>query len=133
MKVASQSQRYLIIMMHLGLFKYVRLPFGIASAPAIRQKAMAVVLQGCPGVIYYIDDILVTGITREEHEKNLRLDLRLNTSKCKFFQTSVEYLCHQITTKGLSPTQERVKSIVEAPAPRNKSELKSFLGMITYS
>ena len=102
---------------------------------------MAVVLQGCPGVIYYLDGILVTGTTREEHEKNLRLvlsrlqkfGLRLNASKCKFFQTKVEYLGHQITPSGISPTQERVKSVVEAPAPKNKSELKSFLGMITFN
>ena len=53
--------------------------------------------------------------------------------KCKFFQTSVEYLGHQITPSGISPTQERVKSVVEAPAPKNKSELKSFLGMITFN
>lgn len=57
---------------------------------------------GMLGVIYYLDDILVTGPTREEHEKNLRLvlsrlkkfGLRFNSSKCNFFQTSVEYLGH---------------------------------------
>ena len=64
MKMSSQSQRYLTITTHLGLFKYLRLPFGIVSAPAVWQKAMAVVLQGCPGMIYYLDDILVMGTTR---------------------------------------------------------------------
>ena len=140
-KVSSKSQQYLTITAHLGLYQYLRLPFGIASAPAIWQRAMAVVLQGCPGVMYYLDDILVMGTTREEHEKNLRLvlsrlqkfGLRLNASKCKFFQTTVEYLGHQITPSGISPTQEKVKSVVEAPAPKNKSELKSFLGMITFN
>ncbi len=40
---------------------YIRLPFGVASAPAIFQKMMDDLLRGIPGVICYIDDILVTG------------------------------------------------------------------------
>jgi len=139
MTVATESQRYMTITTHMGLFRYQRLQFGIASAPAIWQKAMSIVLQGCKGVVCYLDDILVTGPTREKHVKNLRLvlsclqkfGLRLNGLKCRFFQTSVEYLGHLVTPKGIRPTQERVKSITEAPSPKSKSELKSFLGMIT--
>ena len=47
------------------------------------------------------------------------------------FQTKVEYLGHQITPNGISPTQDRVKSVVEALAFKKKSELKPFLGVIT--
>ena len=65
MEVADKS-RFL-----LGLFRHCRLPFGIATAPAMWQRAMSVVLQGCKGVVYYIDDILVTGQTRQDHENNL--------------------------------------------------------------
>ena len=141
MKVEAESQGYLTITTHMGLFRYQRLPFGIASAPAIWQKAMSIVLQGCKGVVCYLDDILVTGPTREENVLNLqsvlsrlqKFGLRLNGAKCRFFQTSVEYLGHLVTPSGISPTQERVKGIVEAPSPKNKSELKSFLGMITFN
>ena len=45
MKVSTQIQQYLSITTHVSLFKYLRLPFGIASASAIWQKAMAVILQ----------------------------------------------------------------------------------------
>ena len=55
---------------------------------------MSVVLKGCQGTICYIDDILVTGKTRSEHEENLRqvfqrlqqYGLRVKLSKCRFFQ-----------------------------------------------
>ena len=140
MRVAKGSQGYLTINTPLGLFKYLRLPFGIASAPAIWQRAMATVLQGCPGVVYYLDDILVTGVTREEHVQNLKnvmsrlqgFGLRLNASKCRFFQDKLEFLGHVITPTGVSPTQQRVNNILDAAVPTNKAELKSFLGLMTY-
>ena len=49
----------------------MRLPFGVASTPAIYQKTMDSILRGMPGVICYIDDIMITGKTEEEHLKNL--------------------------------------------------------------
>ena len=53
--------------MHKGLFQYSRLPFGIASAPAIFQRCMDSILQGMEGVSVYIDDILITGSSIDEH------------------------------------------------------------------
>ena len=74
---------------------------------------MATVLQGCKGVVYYLDDILITGATREEHTQNLKnvlsrlqkFGLRLNEDKCKFFQTRLEILGHVVTPTGISPTE----------------------------
>ena len=138
MEVAENSQPFLTINTHLGLFHYRQLPFGIASAPAMWQKA---VLQGCRGVVYYIDDIVVTGRTRKEHEENLhqvfqRLEqfgLQVRLSKCKFFQEQVEFLGHIISRAGIQPTKERVEGILSAAEPNNKKELKSFLGQMTYN
>lgn len=67
MLLEENSAQYLTINTHLGLYRYTHLPFGMASAPAIFQRAMDQILQGIPGVICYIDDILVTGSNREEH------------------------------------------------------------------
>ena len=74
MEVEEKSQPLLIMNRHLGLFQFQRLPFGVATAPAMWQSAMSIVLQGCKKVVYYMDDILVTGSTRMEHEANLRHD-----------------------------------------------------------
>ena len=81
---------------------------------------MAQVLQGLPGVVRFIDDILVTGHTRDEHKENLRnvlarirqYGLRLKKSKCKFFQKELEFLGHIISSEGIRPTAERIKSTV---------------------
>ena len=75
----------------MGLFRYTRLPLGISTAPVLWQKAMAQVLQGLPEVVCFIDDILVTGRTRNEHKENLhkvltrinQYELQLKKAKCK--------------------------------------------------
>ena len=46
----DESKKYVVINTHKGLFRYTRLPYGIASAPGIFQKAMEQLLQGIPGV-----------------------------------------------------------------------------------
>ena len=56
----------------------------------------------------------------------------MNRSKCVFLLPKVEYLGHITDESGLHPTEEKVKAIQEAPAPRNLAELRSFLSIINY-
>ena len=63
----ENSREYVTINTHRGLFQYTRLPFGITTAPAIFQRTMESLLAGIPGVIVYLDDILVTGDTIDNH------------------------------------------------------------------
>ena len=136
----DESKELVTINTQKGLFRYNRLPFGVASAPSIFQRTMENLLHGIPHVSVYIDDILITGESDTEHLNNLaevlkRLEaagMRLKRNKCSFLLPQVEYLGHQISEKGLQPTKEKVRAIVDAPAPRNVSQLKSFLGMLNY-
>ena len=66
------SSGYVSINTHKGLYSYKRLPYGVASSPSIFQKLMDTVLQGIPRVCCYIDDILITGESDEEHFANLK-------------------------------------------------------------
>ena len=136
----EESRKYVTINTHRGLYRYTRLPFGIASAPAVFHKTMDTILQGIPNVICYIDDILVTGVDDEAHLRTLskvleRLQkhgVRLKKSKCGFMSQSVEYLGHQVDAQGLHTTTEKVDAVVHAPVPNNVQELRSFLGLLNY-
>ena len=77
---------------------------------------METLLQGLPGVCLYLDDILITGKTNQEHLNNLaavlqRLaaaDMKLKPEKCSFMLSEVEYLGHKISEKELQPTTQKV-------------------------
>ena len=45
---------------------------------------------------------------------------------------SVSYLGHIIDSQGLHPTQDKVDAILEAPPPKNLTQLKAYLGLLTY-
>ena len=45
------SSKLVTINTHQGLYKYMRLPFGVSSAPAVFQRIMDTMLQGIPYVI----------------------------------------------------------------------------------
>ena len=68
----ADSWQFVTINTHKGLYRYSRLPFGIASAPALFQQIMEKILNGIPKVVVYIDDILVSRATDAEHLENLR-------------------------------------------------------------
>ena len=63
----EESTKYVTINTNRRLYHYTRLPFGVASTPAIFQKIMDSVLQGIPNVICYIDDVLGTGADDATH------------------------------------------------------------------
>ena len=71
MLLDDQSKGLVTINTHRELYQYTRMPFGIASAPAIFQQTMDIILQGIPHTICNIDDILIIGVDDQEHLTNL--------------------------------------------------------------
>ncbi len=141
MPLQLELQKLVVINTHQGLYRYTRLPFGIAPASAIFQRTTDTILQGLPHVLCFID-ILITGPTEEEHLQNLENVLKrlqhhgvtVKQRKCAFMQEAVDYLGHRVDAEGL-PAQaslEKVEAIQRAPLPRNQQQLRSFLRLIQY-
>ena len=136
----ESSRNFTTINTHQGMYRYTRLPFGVASAPAIFQRTMDTILQGIPGVMCYLDDVLITGSDDGSHLKSLqdvlkRLEqqgLRVKAQKCHFMQPSVEYLGHKVDSTGLHPLDSKQEAIIKAPEPKNLQQLRSYLGLLNY-
>ena len=138
----DDSRPYTTINTHKGLFRYTRLPFGVAAAPApaIFQRTMESLLGDLSHVCIYLDDILVIGESETVLLRNLAAALerlesagaRLKRGKCSLMIPEVEYLGHRISAKGIHPVPEKVSAVREAPRPKDVFQLRSFLGMVNY-
>ncbi|XP_055355953.1 uncharacterized protein K02A2.6-like [Paramacrobiotus metropolitanus] len=139
-ELEEDSKQLVVINTHKGLFRYNRLPFGVSSGPSIFQQIMEKILQGCEGVAVYLDDIIITGRTEEEHLHNLEKVLQwleehgltLKQAKCRFMQNSVEYLGFVVDKRGRHISRDRVKALLDMNRPTNVSELRAFLGLVNH-
>ena len=141
MQLAEESRNLTTITTHKGLFRYKRLHMGIASASEIFTEQVREILAHLPGQVNMTDDILVFGKTTEEHHSNLiavlkrleEMGFTLNLEKSEFYQEELTFFGLRFTPRGISPTENRVKAIQEAPAPEDAKALRSFLCSITWS
>lgn len=125
-----------------GLWQFTVMPFGLCNAPATFERLMEHVLRGLlwKQCVVYLDDIIVFSNSFEEHIERLQLvfnrlrnaNLKLNVKKCHIFQDKVKYLGHVVSTHGVGADPEKIEAVRQWPRPRDKHELKSFLGLSTY-
>ena len=94
-----------------GKFEYVKVPFGLAQAPAYFQELMTGILKGFPFAKGYLDDIIIFSKTPQEHlphicmvfKKLKSAKLSMKKSKCSFFSKEIQYLGHILSTTGIWP------------------------------
>ena len=124
----------------IGRYRWLRLPFGIKSAPEIFQSIMDSMLEGIPKARCFMDDIIIAGSTVKEHDEALKQvierakewNLGLNYQKCQLRQKEVSYHGHLVGRKGLRPSADKVKALRDMPTPESKDDVRRFLGMIQY-
>lgn len=123
-----------------GRFRFVRMPFGLVNASDEFQRLTDNMFAGMDGVCVVVDDILVWGSTKEQHDARLsevlrrcvRSGLVLNRSKCKIAQASVKYLGVVLDSEGISIDPGRISDTQAVKPPRKLSELQGFLGMTNF-
>ena len=138
--MSEKNQQYTAFMVgSLGVYEFLRMPYGLCNAPAMFQRLM----QNCLGelnltyALVYLDDVIVYSNTEEDHlhwlqavfERFHEHGLKLKPSKCSFLRKQITFLGHEVSADGMKPGNLNLKGIAEMAPPANYTEVWRFLGM----
>ena len=123
-----------------GKYEYVKVPFGLAQAPAYFQELMTGVLKDLPFAMAYLDDIIIYSSTAEEHLEHIRTvfeklpdaKLSMKLSKCHFLAKEIQYLGHILGKEGIKPVPAKTEAIRIMHPPGNPKQVHAFLGLVGY-
>ena len=139
-KMAKESQQYTAFTVgSMGVYEFLRMPYGLCNAPATFQRLM----QNCLGelnltyTLIYLDDVIVFSSTEKDHIHHLRVvfgrflehGLKLKPSKCHFLQDEITFLGHQISAEGMKPGTENLWAIAKMAPPTTYTRIREYTGM----
>lgn len=121
-----------------GRYKFNKLPFGVSCAPELFQHRMSRILEGLEGVVVLMDNVLVFGSTKEEHDIRLNAVLTqledvgapLNRVKCEIFRPTVKFLGHMLDKQGIRADPDKTSAILKMEAPKSVSDVRRFMGLV---
>ena len=125
----------------LGLRQYLRLPMDLKDATSAFQKRIQQTLLGIAGVEVYIDDVIIHGKDREDHDQALHqaqgalqeVGFRINKDKCGFSEAKVKAFGHLVGVMGSSQIPEtRLQSGTSPHPPASQRWFPSW-GQLTSS
>ena len=138
--LTEESSKLLVINTHKGRYRFKRMPFRAKMSQDVFQMKMDPIMERCPGVINIHDDIVVYGVSEEDHDANLvnllnvaQIEgLVLNSKKLELKCPRVSFFGAEYTTDGMHPCPKKIQGITEMTPPTDKQQLASFIGMVTY-
>ena len=135
------SKKLCTIVLPFGKFEYQRLPMGLNNSPDLFQEKMSELMADLEYVRVYLDDLLsLTCSTFEDHlakldevfERLAKAGLKVNAKKSFFACGELEYLGYWITREGIKPLTNKVEAIQKLAEPKNKKQLRGFIGLVNY-
>ena len=137
--VTESTSKLLTFATPFGNFQYLRLPYSVCSGPQEFHRRVVQAVAMIPGVLVYIDDIVIFAETIKEHNVRLALlvlkalkeaGFMLNETKCKYAQKRIKFLGHIVEGGKLRPNPDKIAAIKNFPTPTNHKELRSYLGLV---
>ena len=141
LELSPQSKQMCTIVFPFGKYEYQRIPMGLCNSPDIFQEKMSELMDGIESALTHLDDLLcITKGTFAEHLEQLdrvlaRLrdaGLKVNANKSAFCQEQLEYLGYWISREGIQPMKNKVEAIMKLAEPKNRRELRGFIGVVNY-
>lgn len=125
-----------------GHYKFLVTLFRLTNTPTVLIDLMYRVFQSYLDqfMIVFIEDVLIYSESEEQYRQHLRIvletlrdhQLYANLSKCDFWLIEVMFLGHVISGGHIAVDPVKIKGVTQWKAPRNPSEIQSFLGLAGY-
>ena len=122
-----------------GKYEYLKVPFGVAQAPAYFQELMNKVLNDLPFVIAYLDNIIIHSKTAKEHldssqtvfHKLHDAELTMQLSQCHFLAKETTYLGHVLSSTGIKRLPSKTAAIKLMNPPKTQEHFWDLLATTT--
>jgi hypothetical protein len=125
----------------MGLFEFLRMPFGLCGAPETFQRTMESLRKELTAAFFvYMDDVVLASDDEESHLRDIRHFLRviakhgmkLKLDKCKFARAEIKYLGYLISENGLRIDPKNIECVKNFRIPKTLTEVRSVIGAISY-
>ena len=124
--LTEESSKLLVINTHKGRYRFKQMPFGAKMSQDVFQMKMDLIMEWCPGVISIHDDIVVYGVSEEDHDANLvnllnvaQIEgLVLNSKKLELKHPRVSFFGAEYSADGMHPCPKKIQGITEMTPPR---------------
>ena len=132
------SQPYTAFSTHMGAFAFSRMSFGLKNAAFTLSMLMDMVFSEMrEHTENYHDDIFVYSQDVKSHFEHLsktlkaikEANIQVSAEKTKLFVTQAHVLGHTVGNGTIKPDYDKTQDIIDMPIPKNRTGVRSFLGM----
>ncbi|MFX1564349.1 MAG: reverse transcriptase domain-containing protein, partial [Promethearchaeota archaeon] len=124
------------------LYQFKRIPMGVTNAVSAFQRIMNSFIRenSLVSTFAYLDDLLVCGRSKDEHDANLhrflsaasQCNLIINSVKSKYTLTEVKWLGYLISEGKIRPDPARLEPLVKLRVPDSRKSLGRVIGLFAY-
>lgn len=139
--VAPEHRERTAFSTHLGLFEYLRLPFGVRNGPAVFQRVMDHMRREITAAIFtYIDDVIICSLDELQHIKDIdqlleviiKYGMKVGIHKCHWGMAEVKFVGFLVGGEGLRIDPYNTDLVRKFRVPQNLSEVRSFVGAVSF-
>ncbi|MBW0522627.1 hypothetical protein O181_062342 [Austropuccinia psidii MF-1] len=141
--LTDNANKLLRIIVHCGIYEYLRMPFGIKNVPSHYQRMINTIFteelsEGW--LIIYIDDIIAFLETHENDFKRLervlkkivQVDMKISLKKYYFAYSELKAPGHVVSGLSLGIDKTKAEEVLLKPMTQTKKEIHSVIGFSVY-
>ena len=141
--VSEDSCKYTSFVTQNGQFEFLNMPFGLCNAPSVFQRFINAVFKSLikEDICFIYNDAII--IPAPHYDENISISkkvfetasvygLEINKKKVQLMKRRIEFPGHMMEDGKVYPSPDKIKAILDYPAPTCLKGVQSFLGLTSH-